>query len=243
MEKVNRSKERLKKFIMEDAIEEASRFDPTLLKFITNHEGLNVYLDGSTYYCKGVVSLNAEKMFNHYMENDNIDLMNELNSILKSAILGTASPTTSPTITKNTPSTAYTTWTVSIPFMKQRVYAYTREGHSGTTVNGQKYFIIKNTSIQDPLDLGYFSYQVFNYNQKAVLIQQTDNLCFVYVCYNDPDTYIPEYLINWALVLYVPYFVKKMYRSCDTMTNLTEDPRLKGISDTLQSSIEKGFVL
>ena len=227
------------------SISEALAFDPSAnnVHLITSYEGLNVYHDGSSYFCKGIINLEAEKMYNHYMENDHKDMMKVLNELLTNALLwghNSQSPTT-PTMANE----GYMTWTVAVPFMRQRVYAYTRQGHSVTLNTGQLAFVIVNEAIKDTIPLSYFSYQVFNYWQKAVLIQQENGLCFIYVCYHDPDTVIPSSICHLVVQLYVPYFVKKMYKSCTApeMVALTQDTHVKAINDALEQSIKKGFMM
>ena len=231
-----------------NVVDDALNFDPSRMQLITTYEGLNVYYDGKSYYCKGVIKLEAEKMYNHYQENDHRDLMKALNDILASALVWGSSSPTSPTNSPNIGDAAvekqnYTTWTVAVPFMRQRVYAYTRDADSITMPTGQRAFVLVNESIKDPIPISYFSYQVFNYSQKAVLIQQKNGLCFVYVRYHDPDTVVPVTICNWVVQLYVPYFVKRMYRSCEMMNNISQDSHIRAINDTLEQGIQKGFAL
>eukprot|EP00835_Amoeboradix_gromovi_P001731 NODE_85_length_22318_cov_0.288492.p9 type:complete len:237 gc:universal NODE_85_length_22318_cov_0.288492:4320-5030(+) len=230
-----------------NVIEESAHFDPTGMQEVTSYEGLNVYYDGTTYYCKGVISLSAENIFNFYQENDHKDLMKALNEILSSALLwGSSRPSTpsnSPVIDKMNNTQAITTWTVSLPFVRQRVYAYTRQGFVLTTSAGQKAYVLINEAIKEAIPIGYFAYQVFNYAQKAVLIQQTDDLCFVYVSYYDPDNVVPTAVSNLLVQMYVPYFIKRIYKSCGLMNDISKDVRIAAVGDALEQGIQKGFVL
>ena len=40
-----------------NVIDDALNFDPSKMQLITTYEGLNVYYDGRSYYCKGVIKL------------------------------------------------------------------------------------------------------------------------------------------------------------------------------------------
>eukprot|EP00834_Sanchytrium_tribonematis_P000447 NODE_8_length_66115_cov_0.981823.p32 type:complete len:235 gc:universal NODE_8_length_66115_cov_0.981823:7719-7015(-) len=227
---------------------EANSFNGDGMKRICQYEGISVYYDGKTYYCKGVVELNACKLYDHYMSNDHKDLISSLNEILTSAILwGTSSD---PDVPKNSPNmenipdgNPVTTWSITVPFLRTRTYAYKRSGEELSLADNRKAFVITNESVDYSVPISYFAYQVFNYYQQAVLIQQSDNISFVYVKYHDPDTYIPESVCNLALQIYVPYFVKRLYKACEAIDCFKEDDRVKIVNDTLQKGIEEGFVL
>jgi hypothetical protein len=133
-------------------------------------------------------------------------------------------------------------WSLSLPFMKTRTYCYNRHSLHTITSEGQEAFIMCNTSIQEAIPMPLFSYQVMDYSQQVVLIQQPNDISFVCVRYHDPNVHLPQYLINTLLSWYVPYFVRKIHTSCKTLKSLETNKAILDVQDVVVDGFNKAFV-